>query len=315
MAIVTRNLSFALLSIALGSSLIGCVMDTAAQDTTATDELLLSAACAAPAAGTGAVCDAGDGRLTYQVTLPSGQQYVEVFARQNGVQNLATAIQAGGVDHGDGTTTYALTRDGYAASDRVEYRFYSYLPGSPGVFTPGPVEARWYGGAVTTSVPVSQDAAVIYASLGTGPAANRNFGGQPSVDVGEYHLTSEGLFGYSLLGIPAGATVVRAEWVLPTVYAPGGPTVTLRLNRVVDAWSESAVTWNSKPAYGYLRDVQLTSGVVNRIDVTAEVAAALASRSLTLAVQPSTQPTIDNVFIEAREKGGSGPTSLSITWQ
>src|SRR5215216_1670152 len=99
------------------------------------------------------MCDTGDGRRTFQVTLASGQQYVEVFVRQNGVQNVATAIQGSGVDHGDGTATYSLTRDGYAASDVIEYRFYSYQPGAAGVFTPGPLEGVWLGQA---AVPVAQ---------------------------------------------------------------------------------------------------------------------------------------------------------------
>ena len=254
------------------------------------------------------------GDRTFEVTLPSGQQYVEVFVRQNGIQNVATAIQASGVDNGDGTTTYALTRAGYAASDAVEYRFYSYLPGSPGVFTPGPIENAWYGQA---AIPVTQDAAVVYSSLGTGPAAGRNFGAQPSVDVGEYHLTSEGLFGYSLAGrVPSGATITGAAWLVPAAYAPGGPVVHLRLNRVTTPWAESTVTWNSRPAYVFSREIELTSGAANRVDVTAEVAAAAASGTVSLAVQPSpAHSSTDNVFIDAREKVGGAPTSLLVTWR
>lgn len=101
--------------------------------------------CAIPANNSGNVCNLGGGQLKLQVTLPSGQQYVEVFARQNGVQNVAVAIQSSAQNNGNGTTTYSLTRAGYAASDKVEYRFYSYKSASPGVFTPGPAEQVWYG--------------------------------------------------------------------------------------------------------------------------------------------------------------------------
>jgi hypothetical protein len=267
--------------------------------------------CAAPVSG-GAVCQSGAGELTFQVTLPSGQQYVELFVRQNGIQNVATAIQGSGVDHGDGTATYALTRGGYAPSDRVEYRFYSYRPASPGVFTPGAAEQRWYGFA---TVPVSRDAAVIYASVGTGPAANKNFGSAPTVDIGEYHLTSEGLFAYGLTGVvPTGASVTRAELVIDGAYAPGGPTVALRLNQITSAWSESTVTWNSKPSYALLGEVVITPGVENRLDVTGAVAAA--SGEIGFALQPSpASSSTDNVFIDAREKVGGAPTSLRISWR
>lgn len=282
--------------------------------------IALTTGCLDEGADTGAEALAlASDQLRFEVTLPAGQQYVELFVRQNGVQNVATAIQGSAVANGDGTATYSLVRGGYAAGDVVEYRFYSYLPGAPGVFTPGPAEQAWttldVGGPIVTEVPVAKDAAVIYASLGTGPAAGRNFGAAASVDIGEYHLTSEGLFGYSLAGIPTDATVTSAEWVIPSAYSPAGPVVHFRLNRVTSAWAESTVTWNSKPAYAPLREIAITSGAVNRIDVTAEVAAALASGELSLALQPSiAQPSVDNVFIDAREKVGGAATSLVVTW-
>src|SRR6266508_2890828 len=72
-------------------------------------------------------------------------------------------------------------------------------------------------GEQVTHVPVAADVAVIYASLGSGPAADHNFGGQDTVDIGEYQLTSEGLFAYALTaaGVPPGATVSKAELVIP----------------------------------------------------------------------------------------------------
>ncbi len=272
------------------------------------------AACVAPALQTGNVCGAGGGQLIFQVTLPGDQQYVEVFARQNGVQNVATAIHASGVGNGDGTTTYSFSRSGYAASDRVEYRFYSYRPGAPCVFTPGTAEATWYGHI--GAVPVSKDAAVIASSYGTGPVPNRNFGGAATVDIGEYHLTSEGLFGYALAGrVPSGATVQRAELVIPAADSPGGSTVTLRLNQVSAPWSESTVTWNNKPAYGFVGEVAVHEGVENHLDVTGQVAAALASGEVSFALQPSqASSSVDNVFIDAKEKPGGAPTSLSVHW-
>ena len=114
------------------------------------------------------------------MTLPSGQQYVEVFVRQNGIQNIATNIVSNATVHADGSTTYSLTRPGYSIGDSVEYRFYSYLPKSPGVFTPGPIEQRWqtyvYGRASSVNVPVLKDATLIRNSLCCGVVPDRNFG-------------------------------------------------------------------------------------------------------------------------------------------
>ena len=317
----SRNRLFSIVSgMALASTLAGCVTEAGdSDDGIAVIEAALTS-CLAPAAGTGAVCAGVAGQLTFQVTLPSGQQYVEVFVRQNGIQNVATAIQASGVANADGTTTYSLTRGGYQADDVVEYRFYSHQLLGPAVFTPGPAPSLWYSVAATTetttSVPVSKDAAVIATSYGTGPVPNRNFGASATVDIGEYHLVSEGLFGYSLAsGVPAGATVSRAELVIPPAVVPGASNVTLRLNTVTSAWSEQAVTWNSKPSYAFVREVVVTPYVENRIDVTAEVAAALAAGEISFALQPSASaPSTDNIFIDAKEKVGGNPTSLSVTW-
>jgi hypothetical protein len=99
--------------------------------------------CPRPAVGTGSTCDLGSGQIKYQVTLPSGQAYVEVFARQNGTQNVATNIVASGSETGNGTSTYSYVKGSYRTGDKIEYRFYSYLPSSPGVFTPGPTETTW----------------------------------------------------------------------------------------------------------------------------------------------------------------------------
>jgi len=312
---LTRSLTALLLLAPLTACLDGMAEGVDGTATT-TREL---ASCPTPPSGSGALCDLGDGRRRFAVTLPSGQAYVEVFVRQNGLQNVAQAIQGRGTAHADGTTTYTLTRDGYGAGDLIEYRFYSYLPASPGVFTPGPIEQRWYRNDPVehvTDAPVTADAAVIYASLGVGPAADKNFGAAPSVDIGEYHLTSDGLFAYALASVPAGATVTRAELIIPAPIEPGGPTVTLRLDRIVSAWSESTVTWNTRPAYQLLREVSVAAGVENRLDVTAAVADAIAAGApdLGLALQPSPGGGVDNIFIDSKERAGGHPTSLSIRW-
>jgi hypothetical protein len=313
--VASRNRFSIVSGLALASTLAGCVAEIDGGDAIAEVESAI-ATCIAPAPGTGSSCALGGDQVTFQVTLASGQHYVEVFARQNGVQNVATAIVGSAVDHGDGTATYSLTRGGYAASDVVEYRFYSYRPGSPGVFTPGPVEAAWStapsASSTTITVPVARDAAAIYSSYGLGVVPNRNFGSASSIDIGEYHLVSEGLFGYSLAAI--GADVTGAELVIPPATVPGGSTVTLRLNVVTSPWAESTVTWNSKPSYRFVREVVLAPYVENRVDVTAEVAAAVAAGDISFALQPSaTAPSTDNIFIDSKEKVGGAATSLVVT--
>jgi hypothetical protein len=91
----------------------------------------------------GQVSELSKGRARFEVRLPSGQAYVELFVRQNGLQNVAQAVQKSEHALGDGTSVYSLVKSGFHAGDRVEYRFYSYLPRSPGVFTPGPAERVW----------------------------------------------------------------------------------------------------------------------------------------------------------------------------
>jgi hypothetical protein len=83
----------------------------------------------------------GEGQVRYSVTLPAGQNYVELFVRQNGIQNVAQNIVASGVADGAGTTTYSFITTGNQVGDALEYRFYSYT--GPGVFTPGPEENHW----------------------------------------------------------------------------------------------------------------------------------------------------------------------------
>lgn len=90
-----------------------------------------------------AVRDLGNGQVSFEIKLPTNQQFVQVFARQNGQQNIAEAITASAQTNGDGTSTYTYVRGGYQKGDKIEYRFYSYLPSQSGVFTPGTTESSW----------------------------------------------------------------------------------------------------------------------------------------------------------------------------
>lgn len=85
----------------------------------------------------------GNGTIEFEVTFSTPQQYVEIFACHNGIQNVAQNIVNNVVYNNDGTATYKLTRSGYSQGDIVEYRFFSYSENIQRVFTPGPVENSW----------------------------------------------------------------------------------------------------------------------------------------------------------------------------
>jgi len=86
-----------------------------------------------------------NGDLRFAVTLPGVQQFVQVFVQQNGVQNVAQNIVSSRVANPNGTSTYSLVKPaaGYHAGDLILTRFYSYVAGQPGVYTPGPIELMW----------------------------------------------------------------------------------------------------------------------------------------------------------------------------
>jgi hypothetical protein len=278
--------------------------------------------CADPASGSGTICDLGDGSVRFSVTLPSGQQYVEVFSRQNGLQNVATNIVKNASVHADGTTTYSLQRAGYQIGDNVEYRFYSYLPRSPGRFTPGPREMIWQSYTlceeeeqpepVAVDLAVTKDASLILSSYAYGFVPDRNFGANSSVDVGSYHHDSRALFGYGLGDLDASQTVTKAELVIPALSMTGSGTGTFKLLGVTDsaAWSESTVTWNTTPAATLFAEFSVDVGVENRLDVTHLVAEAVASGDsevsfLLTALQ-------NNIFIDSKERVDGRPTYLHV---
>ncbi len=92
-------------------------------------------------------------QLKLSIVLPTGQTYVEMFAKKNGVLNVATNITSSAIDNGDGTSTYSLILNGYTSGDVIEYRSYSYVAGQSSIFTPGADASVWktmnYGGFTT----------------------------------------------------------------------------------------------------------------------------------------------------------------------
>jgi hypothetical protein len=84
-----------------------------------------------------------DGSVLFSVKFAAAQQFVQVFAKKNGVQTIAQAMP--GVRQSDGTYVYrfAPPASTYKTGDKIAARFYSYAPGQPGVFTPGPQDTVW----------------------------------------------------------------------------------------------------------------------------------------------------------------------------
>ena len=85
----------------------------------------------------------GNGTIDFEVTFAKVQQYVELFVRQNGIQNVTQNITDTVIYNADGKVTYKFSQSGYNSDDFVEYRFYSYDTNSSGVFIPGPIENSW----------------------------------------------------------------------------------------------------------------------------------------------------------------------------
>mmetsp|Transcript_6183 Transcript_6183/g.18654 ORF Transcript_6183/g.18654 Transcript_6183/m.18654 type:complete len:131 (-) Transcript_6183:198-590(-) len=85
-----------------------------------------------------------NGRVKFEVVLPSNQKYVEIFVAKNeGHPFVAKAIQNTERKLGNGNSNYRRIVGGFKKGDMIMYRFYSYLPNSPGRFTPGPMEMKY----------------------------------------------------------------------------------------------------------------------------------------------------------------------------
>jgi hypothetical protein len=293
-----------------------------AAETTDEDPLASTSAalalCPEPSLGVATLCDLGGGQVKFLVTLELGEQYVELFVRQNGIQNVALDITRTAHVHYNGWATYAATLAGYQDGDHLEYRFYSYLPGKPGVFTPGPRENVWlthdYAADAKLDLAVTKDASLIYSSYGTGPSFNKNFGSAPTVDVAGYHHESRGLFGYDLAALDASMLIKKAELVIPAMWAAGGNIGSFTLSKVDPgaSWQEQTVTWMTTPPSTLFGEFTVDASVENRLDITSLVASAVAAGETELSVL--LEDIQNNLFIDSREKVAGKPTFLHVEY-
>ncbi|HLP40690.1 MAG TPA: DNRLRE domain-containing protein [Fibrobacteria bacterium] len=259
--------------------------------------------------------DMGNGTIVFEVKLPMSQQYVEVFVRQNGIQNVAQNI-VDKVDYNhDGTVTYKYVGSGYKAGDVVEYRFYSYAPNSQGVFTPGPIENSWNKLTVSLSsyiAPVTKDASLILSSYCCGFVPDRNFGSSSTVDAGTYHHTAKGAFGFSLGVVPSGKVVTEALLVLPGISSAGGSVGSVDINKVNNSasWQESTVTWNNAPSYTYFNTFKLPAQGAASIDITELVSAAVSMGESEISIMMT--PVTNNYFVDSKENASGKSAYIYI---
>jgi hypothetical protein len=93
-----------------------------------------------------AITEDCNGAVEFTQAFGQAQQYVEAFVKVNGTQVAAGNIVQSGVISADGNFSYhrVLPASSFRNGDQVQVRFYSYVAGQPGVFTPGPTAATWY---------------------------------------------------------------------------------------------------------------------------------------------------------------------------
>jgi len=255
-----------------------------------------------------------DGSVNFSVKLPSGQQYVELFARTNGIQNIAQGIVGTGVVNTDGTTTYSYKASGYRTGDVVEYRFYSYLPNTPGVFTPGPVENAWNTLVIqkTVAVPALKDASLYRSSYYLGDLSAKNYGATGSMAVMRYLDSSDAILGFGLNPVGSGLVVTNARLVL-NVHAMKFGAGNITLSQVNDSasWNEMTVTAATAPASTLVGGYTLPAEGEASLDVTAAVAQAVKTgqQELSFLLTPN-----GGVFaIDTKENAsGKGPV-LEVT--
>jgi hypothetical protein len=164
-------------------------------------------------------------------------------------------------------------------------------------------------------VPVMKDAMVVSMNATEGSVPDKNFGAAATVDVATYHESAQGLFGYSLAGVPAGATVTKAELVIPGHYeATGHGVVSLSGVNQSSSWQEMTVTFNTTPASTAFGTFTIAPNVPNRLDVTTLVARAVGSAQTEVSFLLASDSS-ENVYIDSKEKSGGQPTSLHVEWQ
>src|SRR5262249_12559710 len=146
----------------------------------------------------------------------------------------------------------------------------------------------------------------------------KNFGANTVLQVAPNNVSA--LIKFDLSALPAGTCPedIDKATVLLWLYAvttPGGVSAAV----VSSPWTESGVTWNSKPTWGALTasaTIPSAGGQYVLFNVTNQIKALLASGACTPPGSPvtnfglllsSTAPTGANFLFNSRENVGNGP--------
>jgi len=174
-------------------------------------------------------------------------------------------------------------------------------------------------GTVVATAAVSSLAASDSTYVRDGSYAGTNYGNQTTMVVKNTNTTNSGytrrsLTKFSLSGVTG--TVKRAVlWVHGGVADSAGTQTTLRAYAVGSSWSESTVTWNTAPALGTAQGTKLIGDQEDWIalDVTAAVAAALSSGTVSLAVFEPLGAVGLAAVLNTRTNGANQPRLQVIT--
>ncbi len=173
------------------------------------------------------------------------------------------------------------------------------------------VIALWLEGLHAAIVDVTlvnnKDAQVTFSSRACAPGTCPPVGTSNIVLIGTIEIDSIGLFTFDLSSIPSDATIVSAEFQLPTGFSLGSPTggITLSVSQLGDtSFNEATVDSSSvppilTPALGTVSFVD--PGPSSVLDVTSQTAAAFLSPSQSIGF--SARSTFANVFLNSREAG------------
>lgn len=162
------------------------------------------------------------------------------------------------------------------------------------------------------TIPVSEDASLIQQSYAYPNAADLNFGSSEEISVGTYHITAEGLFKLPLGSLNPEA-IEKAELVIHAPRVVGSFPSAFSVTKTSADWSESEVTWNTKPTDEAIVG-EISLGVEDAsLDLTDLVLASLANGEDALSLKISSKSSA-SLFLESKEKDAEDPAVyLKIT--
>ncbi|KAL0489999.1 panB [Acrasis kona] len=181
--------------------------------------------------------------------------------------------------------------------------------------------------ADTIQIKTNKDAQVTRSSYGGCgvPCPDAKQGTATTINIGSYHLSSSGLFGYFLAPLNKDCSITKAELVFPKdafISSAGSGQAILQISKLDGSnWTEDSVTYNTKPStvgpqlgtivIGDQLNVNLIPGP---LDVTGAVITSLNQGEQEFGVEASTSNG-NSVFLNSREKGEEHATFLNIQFE